>query len=179
MALGDLAPPPSVPTVAERYGEMFRGWRTLQAAGEGSVADPWCVRHLDRLAALEAGWEDAAVGDSLVHGDVRSDNVLLVGNSDVVFVDWASTCTGARWFDVVAMAPSVALEGGGPPEEVQRLADLTIANGELVPVVVAMAGYFVQRGRLPDPPGLPTLRAFQRAQAGVTLEWLRRLLPLR
>ncbi len=178
VTLGELTPPPSVPTITERYGAMFCGWRTLQAAGEGSVSDPWCVRHLDRLAALEAGWGGAAAGESLVHGDVRSDNVLLVGDSDVVFVDWASTCTGAGWFDVVAMAPSVALEGGGPPEEVLRLADLTIAEGELVPVVVAMAGYFVERGRLPDPPGLPTLRAFQRAQAQVTLEWLRRLLPM-
>jgi hypothetical protein len=38
-----------------------------------------------------------------------------------------------------------------------------------------MAGYFAERGRLPDPPGLPTVRPFQRAQGDVTNAWLRRL----
>ena len=33
-------------------------------------------------------------GSRLIHGDVRSDNFLLVDGSDVVFVDWTSTCTG-------------------------------------------------------------------------------------
>jgi hypothetical protein len=31
----------------------------------------------------------------------------------------------------------------------------------------------VERGRMPDPPGLPTVRAFQRAQGEVALGWLR------
>jgi hypothetical protein len=38
-----------------------------------------------------------------------------------------------------------------------------------------MAGYFAERGRLPDPPGLPTLRPFQRAQGEVATAWMRRL----
>ncbi|WP_181957823.1 hypothetical protein [Nonomuraea longispora] len=41
-------------------------------------------------------------------------------------------------------------------------------------VVAAMAGYFVCQGRMPGPPGLPTVRAFQRAQGVVALDWLRR-----
>ena len=52
---------------------------------------------------------------------------------------------------------------------------LDIPHDRLVPLVVAIAGYFVERGRLPDPPGLPTVRAFQRAQGAVTNAWLRRL----
>ena len=46
---------------------------------------------------------------------------------------------------------------------------------EILPLVAAMAGYFAERGTLPDPPGLPTVRAFQRAQGQVTTAWLRRL----
>ena len=175
VALGALAPPPLVPTVAARYGEAFRGWRTL--AGEEGVAvpDPWCARHLGRLAALEAGWEEVTVGPALVHGDVRSDNVLLAGDR-VVFVDWTSTCTGVGWFDLVAVLPSVELEGGGPPEQVLALAGVPVEREALLPVVAALAGYFTERGRLPDPPGLPTVRAFQRAQGAVARAWLRRLL---
>jgi aminoglycoside phosphotransferase (APT) family kinase protein len=174
--LGALAPPALLPTVATRYGAAFRGWRTLAGETAAAVPDPWCARHLDRLAELEARWEEVTVGPLLVHGDVRSDNVLLVGD-DVVFVDWTSTCTGVGWFDLVAMLPSVELEGGGPPERVLELAGVPIDPEALLPVVTAVAGYLTERGRLPDPPGLPTLRAFQRAQGAVARAWLRRLLP--
>jgi hypothetical protein len=93
-----------------------------------------------------------------------------------VFVDWTSTCTGASWFEVVAMLPSVELEGGGRPESVLARAGLDRLDADsVVPVVAAIAGYFVERGRLPTPPGLPTLRSFQRAQGEVTIAWLRRL----
>ena len=182
LALGSLEPPPSLPALATHYGTEFEGWRTLAAEGPQAVVDGWSRRNLDRLAALEAGWEDATAGSSLVHGDVRSDNVLLVptdgrppGAADVVFVDWTSTCVGAGWFDVVAMLPSVELEGGGTPERALALTGLRLDDAQLTPLVAALAGYFAERGRLPDPPGLPTLRSFQRAQGGVALAWLQRL----
>lgn len=176
--LASLRPPAHLPTVAERYGVRFSsGWRTLAAADGDAVVDPWFRRHLDRLASLEAGWEVAAAGTELVHGDVRSDNVLLTRAGDVVFVDWSSACVGQGWFDLVAMLPSIELEGGGSPEEVLALAGRSgLDRATLVPVVAALAGYFAQRGRLPDPPGLPTLRSLQRAQGRVITAWLRGLL---
>jgi hypothetical protein len=175
-ALGDLEPCGPLPTVAERYGAMFTGWRTLVAEAGDAPMDAWCRDRLDELAAAEARWEQATVGDGLIHGDVRSDNVLLTDDGRVVFVDWTSTCTGAPWFEVLAMLPSVELEHGGPPESVLARVGLgDLDPDRVMPVVAALAGYFVERGRLPDPPGLPTLRPFQRAQGEVTLAWLRRL----
>jgi hypothetical protein len=38
---------------------------------------------------------------------------------------------------------------------------------------VALAGYFVHVSLLPELPGIPHLRAFQRAQGEVCLDWLR------
>jgi hypothetical protein len=73
------------------------------------------------------------------------------------------------------MLPAVELEGGGSPESVMARLGLDLDPETLIPVVAAFAGYFAERGRLPDPPGLPTLRAFQRAQGEVTTAWLRRL----
>jgi aminoglycoside phosphotransferase (APT) family kinase protein len=125
----------------------------------------------------ESRWEDATTGDRLVHGDVRSDNILLTTDGRVVFVDWSSACIGADWFDLVTMLASIELEGGGTPESVLKMANLQHPERETVtPVVAAFAGYFAERSRLPDPPGLPTVRAFQRAQGHVTVAWLRRLL---
>ena len=40
--------------------------------------------------------------------------------------------------------------------------------------LAALAGFLVGASRLPAPPGLPTLRSFQRGQGLVALEWLRR-----
>jgi aminoglycoside phosphotransferase (APT) family kinase protein len=175
LRLGDLVPLAPMRTVVQHYGSMFTGWRTLAAEGPSAVADDWCRDRLDDLAAAEARWEQVTVGDGLIHGDVRSDNVLLT-DVRVVFVDWTSTCVGAPWFEVVAMLPSVELEAGGRPEAVLARVGLDdLEPDRVMPVVAAMAGYFAERGRLPDPPGLPTLRPFQRAQGEVTIAWLRRL----
>jgi hypothetical protein len=38
----------------------------------------------------------------------------------------------------------------------------------------AVAGYFTRQALLPDPPGLPTVRAFQAAQGSQARAWLRR-----
>lgn len=46
----------------------------------------------------------------------------------------------------------------------------------LQPVLAALAGFFLHRARLPPPPGLPTLREFQRGQGVEALAWLRRSL---
>ncbi|MGC5002962.1 hypothetical protein [Streptomyces sp. DT203] len=40
-------------------------------------------------------------------------------------------------------------------------------------VLAALAGYFVAHSLMPDPPGLPTVRAFRAAQGAAALEWLR------
>jgi len=174
--LGDLAPCGRLRTVAQQYGAMFTGWRTLAREDPNDIGNRWCRAHVDELAASEARWEDVTVGDGLIHGDVRSDNVILTPDGRVVFVDWTSTCTGAGWFEVLAMLPSVELEGGGEPESVlERVGLGHLAPTVQIPLVAALAGYFTDRGRLADPPGLPTLRPFQRAQGDVSIAWLQRL----
>jgi aminoglycoside phosphotransferase (APT) family kinase protein len=177
VALADVPVPRALPTVAERYRDLFTGWRQLSAEDPASVRDDWCRAHLHDLAVLEPRWEGIVAGRALVHGDVRSDNILLARDDRILFVDWTTSCVGARWFDLLSMLPSIELEGGGLPESVLELAGFTdLPRDEITPVVTALAGYFADRSRRPDPPGLPTVRAFQRAQCDVTIAWLRRLL---
>ncbi|SEU37989.1 aminoglycoside phosphotransferase family protein [Nonomuraea wenchangensis] len=161
-----LTPSPvaDAPTVAEIFGDSFHGWRRL--TGEDTAGlDPWALRHLGELAELEAGWESAAAGDSLAHGDLRADNILLAGER-VFVVDWPWACRAAPWFDLLCMLPSVGMQGGPPPWEL-------FADAEPA-VVAAVAGYLARQSRQPAPPGLATVREFQRAQGVVALEWLRR-----
>ena len=169
------SPAPSLEPLAVYARKLFGGWGTLDAAGAPPALDPWATAHLERLAELEAGWPEACTGSTLVHGDVRSDNVLLRDGS-VVFVDWPHGAVGNPAFDVIAWAPSVVLEGGPPPEELlARHPPSRWADPDAVTVLLAaVAGFFVSHSLGPSPPGLPTLRAFQAAQGEVALAWLRR-----
>ena len=125
----------------------------------------------------KSGWPDAVAGPTLLHGDVRSDNVLVTDDGVVVFVDWPHACVGTAAFDLVAWAPSVTLEGGPAPEELLALSEATpTADRDVLAVLVAaFSGFLVTHSLRPSPPGLPTLRAFQAAQGAVASAWLQRL----
>jgi aminoglycoside phosphotransferase (APT) family kinase protein len=172
-----LTPSPldGVPAVQEMYSGTLSGWRDLAAAGGGGDLDDWSARNLHSLADLEADWAAAAAGTTLLHSDVRADNVLITADG-VVFVDWPGACTGAPWFDVVAFAPSVAMQGGPEPDWVLASSRTgSAADPDAVTAVVAaVAGYFTRQALRPAPPGLPTVRAFQAAQGAHARAWLRR-----
>jgi aminoglycoside phosphotransferase (APT) family kinase protein len=203
LAAALTAAPLAAPTVADVHAASHTGWRKLaaehqaardqaardqaardqaardeaprnQPARDQPALDPWAHAHLARLAELESGWADAAQGTSLVHSDLRSDNILLTADR-VVFVDWPWACRAVPWYDLVGMLPSVTLAGGPPPGEILATHPVTRdADPQAVTAVVAaLAGYFIYESRQPSPPGLPTVRAFQAAQGKVALDWLR------
>jgi aminoglycoside phosphotransferase (APT) family kinase protein len=181
--LWDAMTPTTVPapTVADKYREDFAGWRGLAAAAhvaDGlSDVDPWAVTALDRLAACERGWAEVAVGETLMHGDLRADNILLTDDDGVVFVDWPNAVVGPRWADLVFMLPSVAMHGHDPEAILTAQPAAALADPSAVTAVLAaVAGFFVSMSLRPAPPGLPLVRAFQRAQGRAALRWLRQRL---
>ncbi|ATL26430.1 phosphotransferase [Streptomyces formicae] len=167
-------------SVVDTEGESFRGWQRLIEA-EGAVRerlDPWTRRNLPALAELAAPWTEFASGDTLAHADLRADNMLITAEGRVVFVDWPHVVRAAPWFDLLVMLPCVRAQGGPDPEDVftahpvGRDADPAGVSATLA----ALASYFVRGSLQPDPPGLPTLRAFQAAQGAAALDWLRKRL---
>lgn len=189
-ALGQLAAarplePHGLQPVALALAADFRGWRTIslvapaerarEAARQGARG-AWVLEHFDDLAGWEAGWSDAAAGTSLVHGDLRADNVLLDGDRTWL-VDWPHAAVGAPWLDLALMLPSVEMQGGGHADELfwAQPVSAGVEPAALRSVLAALAGHFVHGYLQPSPPGIPNLRRFQEAQAAVTLDWLRRL----
>jgi len=176
-----LTPSPiAVETIAERLHEPLQGWRTLQAAArtEGddlSRVPDWARRNLERLAQVESEWETASEGATLLHFDLRADNILLTPDR-VLVVDWPHASLGAGWMELLQILPSIAMQGGPKPWEIFDSHPLgrRAPEREVTAVLAAVSGYLVRQSRLPAPPGLPTLRAFQRDQGIPAVEWLRR-----
>jgi hypothetical protein len=77
---------------------------------------------------------------------------------------------------VVLLAPSVAMQGGPDPEALllRSRAGARADPARVSSVVAAMAGYLLWPSLQPAPPGLPTIRAFQAAQARVAVAWVGR-----
>lgn len=138
--------------------------------------DAWTSAHLGDLARLESDYSIAVEGDSLVHFDLRTDNMILgAEESDDAVVDWPGACCGAEWIDLVGLLPSLHLDGGPEPHHLFHSNTIgQSADAAAVDVfLAAMAGYFTRMSLLPPPPGLPTVRQFQAAQGDVARSWLR------
>lgn len=170
----ELTPSPigGLATAAEWFATTVNGWQAAVDRSEDRL-DPWLQRNLERLAELEALAPALAAGDTLLHCDMRADNMLIAGDRLYV-LDWPWARVGAWWVDAVGMAPSVVMQGGPSPEDFINRLDMTgVPAVALDAAVCAIAGYLVVRALEPPPPGLPTVRAFQAAQGRHATAWLR------
>jgi aminoglycoside phosphotransferase (APT) family kinase protein len=179
-----LTPSPiDLSSFADAWEGDFRGLRMLleqrKTGDRLEGLDRWLAENLERAAEAETHWPEASVGETLLHVDVRADNIILAADR-VVLVDWPGAAVGAAWIDLLAMLPSVAVQGGPKPWElfddhpVAQDADPAAVDA----IVAALTGFFVERGRRPDPPGLPTVRRFQTAQGIEAARWLERRLGI-
>lgn len=175
----------ALPDQAAAWAESFTGWRSFAAMGANERAEiveraggigEWAHRHLERLATWEADAARFAAGESLVHGDLRADNIMLAPE-ELWFVDWPHAGVGAPWLDLAFMLPSVTMQGGGAAHELFSASPLSdgVSRDAQRAVVAGITGFFTWHCLQPDPPGLPNLRAFQRAQAYTAVAWLREL----
>ncbi|WP_433234998.1 phosphotransferase [Streptosporangium sp. CA-135522] len=130
------------------------------------------------LADLERVWVAYATGTSLVHGDIRPDN-LLIRNSDdaLMVVDWAQPSIGAAWQDVVDLIPHMIMAGHAPLDAEKTLVGVpawhALPGLVVTSYAAAYAGYWTRASKLPPPPGVPHLRAYQAHAALAALAWTR------
>ena len=164
--LAETPAPSGLPTL-ESLRERLNGWELVAEDPEPLLATGLCSRawlEAELPALREAGATCDLGGDSLVHLDVRSDN-LCFRDGRVVLVDWNLACAGNPLVDLVGWLPSLRLEGGPEPWEL-----LPDSRG----LAALIAGYFASRAGLPAPPTAPRVRPFQRAHAEVARPWAAR-----
>lgn len=151
-----LPPPPGIGS-AEIMREEFSRWSDLAARPDFLASlrkdIPWLTDgHVRQLADAEK--KVVLIGDSIVHMDIRSDNLLFKDDRAVIF-DWDWNVKGHPDVDLGCWALHLAHEGGPLPQ------DLLPNN---LPWAAAITGFFTWK--LSAPTALPP-------------ETYKRLLPLR
>lgn len=163
--------PADAPDLELAQRERLSGWVRISRdrapfLALGLVTPAWLEQVLPVL--LEASAHAELRGESLVHFDVRSDNIC-VRNGRAILIDWPGYARGNGLFDLASWLPSLWREGGPPPWDV-------LPNSEGFSVL--LAGYFAAQAGLAPIPTAPGVREVQRLQLGAALPWAIRELGL-
>jgi len=170
-----------LPDASEQIAAAATGWSRLSLmegrADDAGPALPDWVR--DRMPRLEAAVHTAAAavaGDTLVHLDCRSDNVLIDAAEKTWLVDWPWAAIGARWFDGLTYLLDARLHGQGIDAQrllVEHPLFAGVPAGDIDAVLSAITGMFFEKSWQEAPPAMPTIRRFQRREGLAGAQWLR------
>jgi Phosphotransferase enzyme family len=169
--VASTTPPPDLPSVADSQFDL-QGWIEIEDDPEPFLALRLCSRSWleSSLPILRFATEIAPLdGVSLLHFDVRSDNIC-VRDGRAVLIDWNFACLGNPMADVAAWLPSLHAEGGPAPDEI-----LPDGAAELAAL---LAGYFAAHAARPEILEAPHVRNLQLRQAATALPWAARALGL-
>ena len=153
-----------------KYPEPFNGWHEIAKnpaafVALGLVTPRWLDAALPALLRAEAAADLS--GESLVHTDLRSDNIFF-HRSLTMLIDWNWACRGNPKFDLVSWLPSLHAEGGPAPWE------FTVDEPNLIAM---QAGYLGHRAASP-PHDNESIRRLQEKQLRSALPWAARALDL-
>ncbi len=155
-----------------------------RALAEGTFAqDPelpsWLATHGPEVGALVLGAEGRFGGDTVCHGDLRPDNLLVTATDgapgSAVVVDWNWVGTAAAWVDWVGLLPLMAAQGVDT-DALVRSSPLTRHTDpeDLDAFLATIAAYMLGDYRHAPPPGCtPALRRHQLLMAHAFLALLR------
>ena len=168
-----LTPPPADLVLSDLQSflqpELAR-WERVRAQG---LAEPTIAAHLDEASGLASHAPDASSGTTMVHTDLRDDNILIDHDEQVWIVDWNWPVVGAAWFDLVTLL--ISAHGDGIDTDV-LLADSPLTadvDAEAIDAMLALLyGYFVTASLDPIVVTSPYLRQHQDWYARATARWL-------
>ena len=134
---------------------------------------PGLRQHAAEAAALARGFAEVSGGTTLIHTDIRDDNLLLAADGRTLLCDWNWPVRGAVWLDTLFLL--IGPRGDGLDVDAV-LAESPLLRGvepEAVDAVLALVtGYFLVSAGQPVPPTSPHIRDAQRWQGLVCWHWL-------
>ncbi|MEQ4303590.1 phosphotransferase [Plantactinospora sp. B6F1] len=163
-----------VPRLADLARADLAWWAELAAGRETVPELPAVARHrLPQLAALEARFPGYADLPSMIHGDLRVDNVLLDRSGAAWLCDWTWLCYGPPWFDLASLlvtgyASGLDADALFATHPAARDAPVDGLDAALA----ALSGYWLVNAAADSDPGSPHIRAHQRWSAETALGWL-------
>ena len=129
--------------------------------------------HLDEAADLAGGFAEGTAGETVVHMDVRDDNMLVRPDGTVVFCYWNWPTKGPAWLDSLILLIGPRGDGLDTDAVIASRPLLRDVPAEHVDQVLALViGYFLKASDDPVPPTSPHLRNAQRWQGEVLWRWL-------
>ena len=119
-AIERLSSLPANPELRSLVNRRSAIWSTIAAKPEfflqlGLCSDRWFGNAIDAL--IEAERNVDVMGDTFIHGDIRSDNICILG-TQVKFVDWSHAARGSETYNLAQVLPTLHLEGGPLPYDV-------------------------------------------------------------
>jgi Phosphotransferase enzyme family len=169
-----LTPPPPGYPWSPLVGQIATEQR-WDAIAEHDYAPEWLAPYLSECARLSDLGAAAMVGDTLVHTDLRDDNVLIDADDTVWICDWNWPTIGNPAVDSLVLLASAHGDGHDADAFVRRSATTRDLDADAVDGILAvLAGYFWTACRQPAPETSPWLRVHQRWYAEATTDWLAR-----
>jgi hypothetical protein len=163
-----LTPVPAVLQL-DPIAEELADWPALWDA----VRQTHDLPHADEAAELATSYADAVGGETLVHTDIRDDNVLLTADGRALFCDWNWPAAGAEWLDSLILLIGPRGDGVDVDAVIAERRLLRGVPADHVDRVLALVcGYFLKRADDPVPPTSPHIRDAQRWQGEVVWDWL-------
>ena len=130
-------------------------------------------RHADELRDLVTALPQRCNGSTLVHCDLRDDNMIIGADGKGWIVDWNFPALGKPFVDLVTLLMS-ARGDGHDVEAILAASPLTAdEDKEAIDSLIAdLALYYAIASGDPEPDGSPHLREHQRWSAVVVADWL-------
>ncbi len=164
-----LSPPPDTLPLVNALDELHDFASCWQSVALTSPDLP----HREAAAALAARLAEAVPGDTLVHADIRADNLMIDAHDQVWICDWNWPFRGAAWLDMVMLL--IQAWGDGVDAEAilgERTSTRDVPSEHIDIFLALLAGYFFKYGAQPAPSSSPWLRAHQTWMGEAAWGWL-------
>jgi hypothetical protein len=175
---------PGLPALTEIARTDLTWWREISDGFEpvpslprpgspGHLAASILSRRLPDLVELEGLLPEYAKADSVIHCDLRVDNVLIDQAGQAWLCDWNWVCHGPAWFDlagllVTAYASGLDADGIFAAQPATRDAPADALDAALA----ALAGHWLTQAAAGPSGASPHLRPHQRWSGEMALAWL-------